>query len=63
MRREGLLRHLRRHGRVLCREGLGRSTWENPRTGHAEAVLRHIEISNNLARVICRRLWIPDPPG
>ena len=33
------------------------------KTGHAEAVPRHAEISNLLAKVVCRRLSIPDPPG
>ena len=38
MKREGLLRHLRRHGCVLRREGSEHTLWENPQTGHAEAV-------------------------
>ena len=58
MKREGLLRHPRRYGCVLRREGK-----ENPRTGHAEALPRHAEIPNLLARKICRKLSIPDPPG
>src|SRR5216683_2021281 len=63
MKREGLLRHLRRHGCVLRREGKEHSLWENPQTGHAEAVPRHTEIANLLAKRICRKLSIPDPPG
>src|SRR5712675_259536 len=63
MKLEGLLRHLRRHGCVLRREGKEHSLWENPQTGHAEAVPRHAEIANLLARKICRKLSIPDPPG
>jgi hypothetical protein len=43
----------------MRREGL----WENPPTGHAEAAPRHAEIANLLARRICRKLSIPDPPG
>lgn len=58
MKREAVLRHLRRHGCVLRREGK-----ENPLTGHAQAVPRHAEIANLLARRICRNLSIPDPPG
>ena len=54
MRRERLLRHLRRHGCVIRREGKEHSLWENPQTGHAEAVPRHAEIANLLARRICR---------
>ena len=60
---DSLLRHLRRHGCVIRREGKEHSLWENPQTGHAEAVPRHIEIANLLAKRICRRLSIPDPPG
>ena len=63
MKRETLLRHLRRNGCVVRREGAGHSLWENPRTGHAEAVPRHTEIANLLAKKICRKLSIPDPPG
>jgi mRNA interferase HicA len=63
MKREALLRHLRRNGCVVRREGKGHSLWENPRTGHAEAVPRHVEIANLLAKRICRQLSIPNPPG
>jgi len=63
MKREGLLRHLRRYGCILRREGKEHAFWENPQTGHAEAVPRHTEISNQLAKRICRKLSIPDPPG
>lgn len=63
MKLEALLRHLRRHGCSLRREGSEHALWENPKTGHAEAVPRHKEISNLLAKRICRRLSIPDPPG
>ena len=51
------------HGCVLRREGKEYTLWENPQTGHAEAVPRHAEIANLLAKRICRRLSIPDPPG
>jgi mRNA interferase HicA len=33
MKRDGLLRHLRRHGCILRREGKEHSLWENPQTG------------------------------
>jgi hypothetical protein len=36
---------------------------ENPQTGRGEAVPRHTEIANLLAKKICRNLSIPDPPG
>ena len=60
MKRSTLLLHLRRHGSVLKREGAEHSLWTNPSTGATEAVPRHTEISNNLARKICRGLGIPE---
>lgn len=59
MKRSALLKHLRRYGCVLKREGGSHSIWKNPRTGQIEAVPRHVEISNQLAKNICRRLSIP----
>lgn len=60
MKRSTLLQHLRRHGCVLKREGAAHSLWTNPSTGAVEAVPRHIEIPNLLARKICRGLGIPE---
>ena len=59
MKRNNLLRHLRRYGCYLKREGGSHSLWCNPNTGHIEAIPRHTEISNKLARKICRSLSIP----
>jgi len=60
VKRTALLRHLRRHGCVLKREGASHSLWTNPATGTVEAVPRHIEIPNLLARMICQGLGIPE---
>lgn len=60
MKRSTLLLHLRKHGCVLKREGAAHSLWTNPNTGVTEAVPRHTEVSNNLARKICRGLGIPE---
>jgi mRNA interferase HicA len=60
MKRSSLLRHLRKHGCVLKREGASQSLWTNPATGAVEAFPRHTEIPNNLALKICRRLSVPD---
>ena len=60
MKRSSLLQHLRRHGCVLKREGGSHSLWTNPSTGAVEAVPRHTEIANNLARKICRNLSIQE---
>lgn len=60
MKRSSLLKHLRKHGCVLKREGASHSLWTNPQTGAVEAIPRHTEIPNNLARKICRNLGVPD---
>ncbi len=60
MKREALLRHLRKHGCELKREGASHSLWSNPNTGHVEAVPRHTEVADLLARKICRGLGVPE---
>ncbi|MDA0837591.1 MAG: type II toxin-antitoxin system HicA family toxin [Planctomycetota bacterium] len=60
MKRNTLLRHLRKHGCILKREGRSHSLWTNPSTGDVEAVPRHVEISNKLARKICKCLSVPE---
>jgi len=60
MKRNSLLRHLRKHGCYLKREGGSHSLWINPKTGAVEAVPRHTEISNQLAKKICRNLSVPE---
>lgn len=61
MKRNSLLKHLRRNGCYLKREGSAHSLWVNPANGVSEAIPRHTEIKDNLARKICRALGIPDP--
>jgi len=60
VKRGDLLRHLRRYGCHLKREGASHSLWTNPATGAVEAVPRHNEISDVLARKICRGLGVPE---
>ncbi|HYK64296.1 MAG TPA: type II toxin-antitoxin system HicA family toxin [Patescibacteria group bacterium] len=60
MKRGDLLRHLRRYGCYLKREGSAHSLWCNPVTGAVEAVPRHNEIANRLAAKICRGLSVPE---
>ena len=60
MKTGALLRHLRHHGCSLKREGAGHAIWTNLRTGQIEAVPRHTEIPNVLARKICRGLNVPE---
>lgn len=60
MKRQTLVKHLRKNGCYLKREGGSHSLWMNPHTGHIEAVPRHVEIPNLLVRKICRSLSIPE---
>ncbi len=55
MKRNNLLKHLRRNGCYLKRKGASHSLWCNPQTGHSEAVPRHTEIPNRLAKKMA--LW------
>ena len=56
MKRQDLERRLRRAGCVLKREGASHSLWVNPATGVQEAIPRHTEIKEMLARKILRAL-------
>jgi len=56
-----LLKHLRRHGCFLNREGSAHSHWTNPQTGQTEAVPRHAEVPDVLARKICQGLSVAEP--
>jgi len=60
MKRGDLIRHLKEFGCVLKREGAGHSLWVNPKTGEMEAIPRHNEIKNQLAKKICRGLSVPE---
>jgi mRNA interferase HicA len=59
MKRSELLRHLRAHGCELLREGARHSWWHNPIQNKRSAVPRHTEVSDILAKKICRDLGIP----
>jgi predicted RNA binding protein YcfA (HicA-like mRNA interferase family) len=60
MKRNALLKHLRKYGCFLKREGRSHSLWLNPQTGEVEAVPRHTEIPDRLVRKICRGLSVPE---
>ncbi|MBL8891862.1 MAG: type II toxin-antitoxin system HicA family toxin [Planctomycetaceae bacterium] len=49
------------HGCEMVREGGNHSWWANPENRRRSAVPRHNEISDLLARKICRDPGIPDP--
>ena len=59
MKREDLLRYLRRHECELLREGGRHSWWFNPILNKRSSVPRHAEIDDNLARKICKDLGLP----
>ena len=61
MKRSSLLAHLRHHGCILKREGTRHALWTDLGTGATEAVPRHTEIANVLAKKICKFLSVPDP--
>ena len=61
MKRGALLRHLRKHGCVLKREGGKHSLWTNPTNGAVQTVPRHNEIPDRLAVRICNGLRVTRP--
>ena len=56
MKRHELERRLRIAGCYLKREGKSHSLWINPKTGVIEAVPRHNEIKEPLAKKILKNL-------
>lgn len=56
MKRRDLERRLRIAGCYLKREGSAHSLWVNPKTGVMEAVPRHSEVKEPLARKILKNL-------
>jgi mRNA interferase HicA len=56
MKRRDLERKLRMAGCYLKREGASHSLWINPKNGVVEAVPRHIEIKEPLAKKILKNL-------
>ncbi len=56
MKRRELEKRLRIAGCVLKREGSSHSLWINPKTGVVEAVPRHAEIKEPLAKKILKSL-------
>ncbi|CUS32279.1 conserved hypothetical protein [Candidatus Nitrospira nitrosa] len=56
MKRRDLERKLRIAGCYMKREGASHSLWVNPKTGVIEAVPRHAEIKEPLAKKILKNL-------
>ena len=62
MKRRALLRHLRRQGCELVREGRRHSWWRNRADDRRSAIPRHTEINRILARKICADLGVERVP-
>ena len=56
MKRRDLERKLRIAGCYMKREGSSHSLWVNPKTGTIEAVPRHTEIKEPLAKKILKNM-------
>lgn len=56
MKRHDLERRLRMAGCYLKREGSSHALWINPKTGMIEAVPRHSEVKEPLAKKILKNL-------
>jgi mRNA interferase HicA len=56
MKRRDLERRLRMAGCYLKREGASHSLWINPKNGVVEALPRHIEIKEPLAKKILKNM-------
>jgi len=56
MKRKELEKRLKLAGCYLKREGRSHSLWINPKTGVVEAIPRHTEIKEPLAKKILRNL-------
>jgi len=61
MKRVDLVRLLEANGCELHREGERHSVYVNRGAGKSSAVPRHRDITENLARKICKDLEIPAP--
>ncbi len=61
MKRRQLLEHLKEHGCEFLREGSRHTMYVNRPAARSTAVPRHSEITNNMARKICRDLGVPPP--
>ena len=58
MKRNQLIKHLRKNGCEILREGKRHTWWYNPKLNRRSAVPRHTEISDILANKICKDLEV-----
>lgn len=59
MKRRQLLKHLKSHGCEFLREGSRHTMYVNREKGRASSIPRHTEITDNMARKICKDLDVP----
>ncbi|WP_394991713.1 type II toxin-antitoxin system HicA family toxin [Emticicia sp.] len=59
MKRNQILKHLKKHGCELLREGANHTIYFNPANGHQSTIGRHQELSNLICKEICKQLDIP----
>jgi len=59
MKRTALLKYLMENGCIFIREGSRHSWWSNLEQNKRSSVPRHNEISDQLAKKICKDLGIP----
>lgn len=58
MKRNQFVKHLKKHGCELLREGGNHSIYVNPHNKRQSAVGRHSELSDLLCKKICKQLGI-----
>ena len=56
MKRNLLLKKIRKIGAIFVRHGKKHDIYENPKTGAIEQIPRHTDIEENLVKNIIRRL-------
>jgi predicted RNA binding protein YcfA (HicA-like mRNA interferase family) len=61
VKRQKLMKHLRKEGCVALREGGRHTVVQNPKNEKQSAVPRHREIPTPLVEKICKDLDVPPP--
>ncbi|MBN1970255.1 MAG: type II toxin-antitoxin system HicA family toxin [Candidatus Delongbacteria bacterium] len=61
MKRESLIKHLRKNGCQLLREGSKHSVYFNPSNDNQTTIPRHSELDNVICTLICKQLGIKKP--
>ena len=58
MKQVDLIKHIRKYGCVLLREGASHSVWYNPKISKTSTIPRHKEINNYTGKKICEDLGV-----